>query len=104
MAKKDDDEHRDDEQRVQAAQFAGLIQPCDQLRHLLWRIEWPSSITGQPKPDDSHVADHVRQLISGTWGEDLQQDEEDRTVGKVRYSTITRRVTVFRIAQEDEFF
>jgi hypothetical protein len=65
---------------------------------------WPSSITGQPKPDDSHVADHVRQLISGTWGEDLEEDEEDRTVGKVRYSTITRRVTVFRIAQEDELF
>jgi hypothetical protein len=65
-------------------------------------FRWPSSITGLPKPSDSHVADHVRQLISSTWGEDIQEDEEDRVVGKVGYSTITRRVTVFRIAQEDE--
>jgi len=64
-------------------------------------FRWPSSITGQPKPNDSHVANHVRQLILSTWGEDLQEDEEDRAVGKVRYSSITRRVTVFRIEQED---
>lgn len=65
---------------------------------------WPSSITGQPKPSDSRVADYVRRLIEHVWGENLQEDQEDRVVGKVRDSKITRRVTVFRKAEEEQPF
>ena len=63
---------------------------------------WPRSVTGQPKWSDSNVAAHARGLIRRAWGETLQEDEEDRVVGTVRYSDITRRVTVFRAAEEDE--
>jgi hypothetical protein len=65
---------------------------------------WPRSVTGQPKWSDSNVAAYARDLIRRAWGETLQEDEEDRVVGKVRYSDITRRVTVFRAAEEDEPF
>jgi hypothetical protein len=65
---------------------------------------WPRSITGQPKWSDSNVAAYARDLIRRAWGDTLQEDEEERVVGKVRYSDITRRVTVFRAAEEDESF
>lgn len=65
---------------------------------------WPRSVTGQPKWSNSNVAAYARDLIRRAWGETLQEDEEDRVVGKVRYSDITRRVTVFRAAEEDEPF
>uniref|UniRef100_Q07NR2 ATP-binding region, ATPase domain protein domain protein n=1 Tax=Rhodopseudomonas palustris (strain BisA53) TaxID=316055 RepID=Q07NR2_RHOP5 len=65
---------------------------------------WPRSVTGQPKWSDSNVAAYARDLIRRAWGETLQEDEEDRVVGTVRYSDITRRVTVFRAAEEDEPF
>lgn len=67
-------------------------------------VSWPRSITGQPKWSDSNVAAYARRLIREAWGETLQEDEEDRIVGKVRYSDITRRVIVFRAAEEDELF
>jgi len=35
------------------------------------------------------------------WGIALQEDEEDRVVGTVSYSKITRHVSVFRATEED---
>lgn len=63
---------------------------------------WPRSVTGQPKWSDSNAAEYTRTVIRQVWGEDVQEEEEERVVGKVRYSEITRRVTVFRIADDDE--
>lgn len=65
---------------------------------------WPRSVTGQPKWSDSNVAEYTRNLIRQGWGENLQEEEEERVVGKVRHSEITRRVTVFRAAEEAEPF
>ena len=56
---------------------------------------WPKSVTGQPKWSDSNVAEYTRGIIRQSWG-DLQEDIEDRVVGKVGLSDITRSVTVFR--------
>ncbi|WP_158745265.1 ATP-binding protein [Acidisphaera sp. L21] len=73
----------------------------------IWRANnssWPRSVTGLPRWSDSNVAAYARDLIRRAWGEALQEDEEDRVVGKVRYSDITRHVTVFRAAEEDEPF
>jgi hypothetical protein len=58
---------------------------------------WPKSVTGEPKWSDSNVAEYTRRLIRQAWGDDLQEDEEERVVGKVRYSEIIRGVTVFRV-------
>jgi hypothetical protein len=57
---------------------------------------WPKSVTGQPKWSDSNAAEYARSLIRQEWGDDLQEDIEDRVVGKVGVSDITRSVTVFR--------
>jgi hypothetical protein len=65
---------------------------------------WPKSVTGRPKWGDSNAAAHAREMIRRVWGESLQEDEEERVVGKVRYSEIIRRVTVFRLAEDDEPF
>jgi hypothetical protein len=65
---------------------------------------WPRSLTAQPKHSDSNIAAYARDLIRRTWGNALQEDDEDRVVGKVGASDIIRRVTVFRVAeQEDQF-
>ncbi|WP_315810788.1 ATP-binding protein [Bradyrhizobium sp. SZCCHNR3107] len=67
-------------------------------------VSWPRSITGQPKWSDSNVAAYTRGLIREVWGETLLEDEEDRIVGKVHHSDITRRVIVFRAVEKGELF
>lgn len=62
---------------------------------------WPRLITGQKKWKDSNVAYYVREIIRQMWGENLQEREENRVVGKVLHSDITRRVMVFRAAEEE---
>lgn len=66
--------------------------------------DWPGSVTGQPRWSDSNVAEHSRKLIRRVWGEDLQEDIDERIVGKVGYYDITRRVTVFSRAAGDKPF
>lgn len=63
---------------------------------------WPRSLTGQTKGSVSNVAEYTRNLIRQAWGESLQEDEEERVVGKVGFSEIIRSITVFRIVSEGE--
>lgn len=62
---------------------------------------WPRSAVGQCKSGQSNVAEYVRHLIQRVWGDTIE-DDEDRVVGNVGYSDITRRVTVFRDFDESE--
>lgn len=64
---------------------------------------WPRSATGKPKSRNSNVAARAREVIQRVWGDNAQEDEEDRVVGKVHFSEITRRVTVFRTEEGEEF-
>jgi hypothetical protein len=64
---------------------------------------WPKAITGQAKySSTSNVAAYTRNVIRRVWGDDLLEDEEERVVGGVGYSKITRLVSVFRAAEEDD--
>lgn len=65
---------------------------------------WPKSATGQPHAGASNVAAYTMDLIRRTWGDALREDEEDRVVGMVGYTEITRSVSVFRTAEEDDPF
>lgn len=63
---------------------------------------WPRSIiTGKPRGSDSNAAAYTREVIRRVWGDDAEEDEEERVVGKVGYSEITRCVTIFRPAEEE---
>ena len=64
---------------------------------------WPRSATGQPKSNDSNVAEYARELIRQVWCGNIQQDEEELVVGKVGYSDVIREVTVFRVADDESF-
>jgi hypothetical protein len=59
---------------------------------------WPKCVTGKIKTDDSNAAALAKEIIRRVWGDDADEDEEERVVGKVGYSKILRRVTVFRAA------
>jgi hypothetical protein len=63
---------------------------------------WPRSVTGQSQYRESNVAAYTRDLIRRAWGEALQEDEEDRVVGKVLGSDIIRSVSVLHAAEEDD--
>ena len=63
---------------------------------------WPKSITGQPKQNDSNAAAYAREMIQRVWGENILEDEEDRVVGTVGCSNITRQLIVFRVADEEK--
>ena len=63
---------------------------------------WPNSLTGQQKSQYSNAAAYVRDLIRRVWGENVQEDEEERVVGTVGCSDIVRRLMVFRVADDEE--
>ena len=48
------------------------------------------------------AAAHAREIIQRMWGERVREDDDERVVGKVGYSEIIRRVTVFRVEDNDE--
>ncbi len=60
------------------------------------RQSWPKSITGQPMRRDSNLAAEVRRLLSEAWGDEIEEDAEDRAVGTVGSTSITRHVTIYR--------
>jgi hypothetical protein len=64
---------------------------------------WPRSITGKPRSSSSNVAAYVREIIRRVWGSEVLEDDDDRVVGKVGFSEIVRRVTVFRTSEEEPF-
>lgn len=64
---------------------------------------WPQSITGNPKWSDSNVAAYVRNIIREVWGNDVFEDEEERVVGKVGFSEISRRLSIFRPNDKEPF-
>ena len=63
---------------------------------------WPKSVTSRPIMSDSNAAAHAREIIQRMWGERVREDDDERVVGKVGYSEIIRRVTVFRVEDNDE--
>jgi hypothetical protein len=60
------------------------------------RQTWPRSITGQPAPRDSNLAEKVRRLIAQVWGDKIEEFSDDRKVDMVDGGSIRREVTVFR--------
>ncbi|WP_236637108.1 HD domain-containing protein [Acidovorax sp. BoFeN1] len=60
------------------------------------RQAWPRSITGQPARRDSNLAAEVRRLLAQVWGDEVEEDSENREVGKVSGTSITRHVTIYR--------
>ncbi|MBB3815684.1 hypothetical protein FHY13_004091 [Xanthomonas arboricola] len=60
------------------------------------RHAWPRSISGQLSRRESNVAMEVRRLLVEAWGEEVEEDSEDRQVGTVGGTSITRHVTVYR--------
>jgi len=59
------------------------------------RQTWPRSITGQPIPRDSNLAEEVRRLIAQVWGDGVIKDSEDRKIGTVHGTPIRREMTIF---------
>ncbi|MFG1342925.1 HD domain-containing protein [Xanthobacter autotrophicus] len=60
---------------------------------------WPRFVAGRHKNSESNLAEYTINLIQQAWGENVQENEEERIVGKVLYSEIAREVSVFRIAE-----
>ena len=58
-------------------------------------LTWPNVLTGQPRLNDSKVAGFIRARIAHVWGADLEEYEEERVVGEVGYTEITREMTIF---------
>ena len=65
--------------------------------HLLraGNLSWPNALAGQPRLNDSKVVGFVRDRIAHVWGADLEEHEEERVVGKVGDTEITREMTIF---------
>jgi hypothetical protein len=62
----------------------------------LGRQAWPRSITGQPPRRNSNLAAEVRGVLAVAWGDEVEEDSEEREVGTVGGTSITRHVTIYR--------
>lgn len=102
-------EYDEDEDDVHPKEFREDFEMSDDvalvLKHdgeilRLGNNSWPRIVFGKPKPSDSNIAAYVREVVRRVWGENHQEDLDERVVGKVSYSNITRRVTVFCIADD----
>ena len=58
---------------------------------------WPGSLIKRHRPQNSNVAAYVVDIIQRVWGENVDEDEEERVVGTVGGEDIWRRVAVFRV-------
>ena len=58
-------------------------------------LTWPNALAGQAKLGESKVLEFVRDRIARMWGADLGEDQEERVVGKVGDTKITREMTIF---------
>jgi hypothetical protein len=58
-------------------------------------LSWPYSVTGRPVPSDSQVAAHVRTIIAGVWGDEIEPDFVTCTVGKVGSTDIEREISTY---------
>ena len=97
----DYDEDRDD---VHPRDFRDDFEQSDKvaivLRHdgrilLEGDHSWPNTLTGQSILTESRVADFVRNRIANVWGADVEAYTEERVVGEVGTTEITREMTVF---------
>ena len=94
----EDDVHpRDFREKFTVSEEIAVVLDHDGRILAVGNTGWPRSITGQRKQSESNVAAYARELILQAWGGNIQEDEEDRVVGTVDSSDITRRVTVFRV-------
>lgn len=66
------------------------------LFQLVGTINWPNAVTGQRKSGDSNVAEYIRNIIRETWGDDFGEEGDERVIGTVDSSDISRRVSIFR--------
>ena len=58
-------------------------------------FSWPSALMEQQKSDNSNVAEFVRDRIKKVWGVDIREEEEERVIGRVQNTEITRMIAVF---------
>lgn len=66
---------------------------------MVGRQKWPKSINGLPTYRDSNLAEEVRRLLAEAWGDDFEHENEDREIGWVNGTSITRYISVFRRAE-----
>lgn len=62
----------------------------------LGNSRWPGSLNKRNRRQNSNVATYVVDIIRREWGENVEEDEEERVVGAVGGEEIWRRVAVFR--------
>jgi hypothetical protein len=63
---------------------------------------WPQALTGRTVRGESNIAAHVRSVVARVWGGNFEEQDDDRTVGRVHHEEIIRSVTVFRRMDAEE--
>ena len=87
-------EFRDD---FDASEDVAVVLKHDGSILSLGNSRWPGSLNKRNRRQNSNVATYVVDIIRREWGENVDEDEEERVVGTVGGEEIWRRVAVFRI-------
>ena len=62
---------------------------------------WPKLRGGRRRTQDSNVAEYVKTIVARVGGDNLEETEEERVVGSAGGTDVLRRVTVYRLPDED---
>ena len=87
-------EFRDD---FDASEDVAVVLKHDGSILSLGNSRWPGSLNERNRRQNSTVATYVVDIIRREWGENVDEDEEERVVGTVGGEEIWRRIAVFRI-------
>lgn len=64
---------------------------------------WPNSLTGHEKSGGSNIEEYTRNLLRQVWGDEIEEEEEERVAGNVAgHTDVQRNVTVFRVLDEHD--
>ena len=102
----DYDEDRDD---VHPREFRDDFEQSDDVAIVLQHdgsmqrarnLTWPNVLAGQAKLGEAKVLEFVCDRIARVWGADLGEDREERVVGRVGCTDITRDMRIFSRQQQ----
>ena len=62
---------------------------------------WPKSRGGRRRTQDSNVAAYVKTVVARIGGDNLEETEDERVVGSAGGTEVLRRITVYRLPDED---
>ena len=91
-------------ENFELAEDVALVPKLDGSICRIGNRHWPRSVDESKQRKHSNIGEHVREILSRIWGNNVDENQERRTVGIVLGTPISRQILVFRRAEDDGWY